>query len=110
VWVSKNKHANYASKDDCDWVWNDHCDPVWDGTAYEDVEIIASANLGNMFDTTPARSNGVLLDFTTSRNPQFGNTGIESFWTNANYFAGWKGAHGQAVAGPYRTSLSFFGF
>lgn len=111
VWVSKNKHANYANKHDCDWVFNDHCDTTWDGTAYEDVEVMQFANIGNMFDTSPARTNGVLRDYVTSRTPPlFGNTGTERFWYDQSYFAGWHSRQGQAIAGSYRTALSFFKF
>lgn len=109
VWVSKDKHANYPSKYKCDWVWNDYCDPSWDGTAYEDVEVLPSANLGNKFDTTPARYNGIRVNSVASRNPQSGLPGVESFWTDVN-FTGWHGFVGQPVAGGYVNSLSFFQF
>jgi len=111
VWVSKNKHANYRTKGICDWMYHDYCDPSWDGTTYEDVEVLPGANLGNMFDMGSQRTNGVLLDPISSRNAaQYGYTGVESFWYAPEFFAGWKNLYGQALAGTYRLSLSFFQF
>lgn len=111
VWVSWNKHANYRSKAVCESQWNDVCDRFYTSTAYEDLDVFANANLGNSFNTSPASMANRLLDCTSSRSPNyFGNIYQECFWSNNQYFAGWKGDAGQAKAGPYQGILLFYGF
>ena len=111
VWVSWNKHANYRSTAVCEAQWNDVCDRFYTGTAYEDVDVVGSANLGNSFNTTPESIQNQLVDCTSSRSPRYwGNFYQECFWSNTSYFAGWKGDAGQAKAGPYRNMFAFYGF
>ena len=105
IWVSKNKHANYRSKDQCNFSGGvDYCDQLRDGTTYEDAEVFESANVGS--------KNNKLLNCVGSRHPGLyrAGYGVECLWaTGAGGFAGWNVNRNGASTG-YGTMLEFYGF
>ena len=114
VWVSTNKHANYRSKDVCDNMLQDDC--IWgfsDWTKYRDLDVQASANLGDVWDHYRGIMvfSGVMRDCFASRNPAM-TGGPECYWhtDTQNYFAGWHGEQGQPKATAYGLMLSVYGF
>lgn len=111
IWASWNKHANYRTKDACNGSpnWFDVCDTVFTGTAYEDVDVRASANLGNSFNQTPATTATRLINCVSALSPQGRYYGTECYWNSGQFF-GWNVIAGQASSTPYVDMFSFFAF
>jgi hypothetical protein len=111
IWVSWNKHANYRSKAVCDNMWNDDCDDLFSGTAYEINYPQPGWNLGNYYDVLDLDPSRRLVDCVSSRS--IASPRQECYWTYTqprDVFLGWHPDTGQAAAGPYHLSLSAFLF
>jgi len=112
VWESWDKHANYRSKDVCNTTNFDVCTTAFTGTVYDDLEVLSTANLGNEYDRTPFTRANILIDCVGSRNPSFGLTGFECYWsqTSSGFFLGWHPDTGQGDATSYFNMFYFYGF
>ncbi|HEY0969379.1 MAG TPA: hypothetical protein VGE02_00210 [Gemmatimonadales bacterium] len=107
VWVAQDKHANYRSKAVCNaspqwWAPTDTCEYEYRAS---DVELYPWSNLGQSWAPRPAAGG-----CTSSHYPGLygGRPGIECFWSNWNFFAGWSGKESSATA--YHYLFTAFGF
>jgi hypothetical protein len=103
VYVSRDKHANYRTRVQCDQgaLFFDTCDDNQDDVR---ISTFANRNVG---------SNAVrFIDRVTSQSP-YVHTGYEFFWSDY-YFCGWDGPsvnHNRAnCSTSYVTVLRYFGF
>jgi hypothetical protein len=111
VWESWDKHGNYRSKAVCNSEWNDACTDWFTGTVYDNLDVVAGANLGNTYNFFPdAGPSNQLLNCVTSRAPAFGQLGVECFWFGADVFAGWNPYWGQPAATRYRDMFYNYAF
>lgn len=100
IWVSRDKHANYANQDECRrWISQDNCGDDVLGPLFE---VVGSRNIGS----PQVQFKDCVTSVNVAKYP-----GMECFWSYApghdGKFAGWMGEGGDT---PYRDILTSEGW
>ena len=114
AWVSKDKHANYNTRNICMAQVNDLCGYEYN-YGVQMTQYWSDGNLGNVYNPA-VQGEQHLTPVVYSHFPNlYGSSASQSefYWNNSPYtsdFGGWHVRQGQTVAGGYGVSLSTFGF